>query len=337
MSQARTSPRETVDEGFPLAGTPREQLTFLANYSALAPSTFNSQPWKFRIAEGALEVHADLGRWLKSVDRDGREMVISCGAAFANAAVACHHFGYRPDINKTANGVLAEGSLARLRIGRTQDADAGNAWMFHAIRRRHTVRDAFKTKPISDGVMKEISDAMGVEGVEVGSVDDESRRLQLAGLSEKVFSQTGPDQERRAEVAKWRAAWPSLGGKGGARAARDSLGRAAESEGGGWASERGHFVRLMECPRILVLSSRGDEVSDWFDVGIALERALLWACSRGVQAAFVSSLTMAHSARVLTQEILGTRGLPQVVLCLGYTDSQPTSPRRALGEMLMGS
>ena len=59
--------------------------------AGMAPSLFNTQPWKFRLRPDRIEVHADLGRRLLD-----RELRIACGAALFNLRLAVHAHGVTP-------------------------------------------------------------------------------------------------------------------------------------------------------------------------------------------------------------------------------------------------
>ena len=51
-------------QDFPYAGSGAEKLLFLLRYAILAPSSHNTQPWKFLVGEDEIQVFADLARWL---------------------------------------------------------------------------------------------------------------------------------------------------------------------------------------------------------------------------------------------------------------------------------
>ena len=59
-----------------------------------APSVFNTQPWAWRITGDALELWADTSRRLDAIDRDGRLLLLSCGAALHHARVALAATGH---------------------------------------------------------------------------------------------------------------------------------------------------------------------------------------------------------------------------------------------------
>ena len=72
-----------------------EKLSFLVRYALLAPSTRNTQPWKFVVGRDSVEMHLDITRWQRVADADQREMFISLGCALENLLIAATHFGYR--------------------------------------------------------------------------------------------------------------------------------------------------------------------------------------------------------------------------------------------------
>src|SRR3954453_19221739 len=60
-----------------------------------APSSHNSQPWRLRWHDDAVEIHGDPARLLPAADPDGRELRLACGAALANVRLAVRAQGRR--------------------------------------------------------------------------------------------------------------------------------------------------------------------------------------------------------------------------------------------------
>ena len=72
----------SVDEhGFPERAAARDKLRFCLQYAILAPSTHNTQPWRFVLGDDTVLVCADRARGLPVSDTYDRELIISCGAA----------------------------------------------------------------------------------------------------------------------------------------------------------------------------------------------------------------------------------------------------------------
>ena len=72
-----------------------EVVEIAVSMATAAPSLHNSQPWLFRIAGPAVEVYADPSRRLPVLDPDGREQLISVGAAIFNLRLGIRRAGYR--------------------------------------------------------------------------------------------------------------------------------------------------------------------------------------------------------------------------------------------------
>ena len=49
--------------------------------AAAAPSVHNSQPWRWVVGPRSVHLYADLSRRLPATDPQGRDMIVSCGAA----------------------------------------------------------------------------------------------------------------------------------------------------------------------------------------------------------------------------------------------------------------
>src|SRR4051794_22159466 len=97
---AATAVRTRLYEAqFPYNGTAADKLHFLLRYAILAPSGHNTQPWKFRIHGGTLEMFADFSRAMRETDPENRELMISCGAALLNLRVGIRNFGFTAQID----------------------------------------------------------------------------------------------------------------------------------------------------------------------------------------------------------------------------------------------
>lgn len=73
----------------------------VARYVAAAvwvPWVHNTQPWRFTARGQQISLCGDAERQLRVADPDGREMMISCGAALFTARPALRSLGYLPEI-----------------------------------------------------------------------------------------------------------------------------------------------------------------------------------------------------------------------------------------------
>ena len=77
--------------------TAAEVARYVVTAAVWAPSVHNTQPWRFTADGQQISLHADAGRQLHMADPDGREMMISCGAALFTARLALRALGYIPE------------------------------------------------------------------------------------------------------------------------------------------------------------------------------------------------------------------------------------------------
>ena len=96
---------------------------YLIGMAGRAPSVHNTQPWCFTVSGDAIELLADARRQLR-LDPDGREMVISCGAALYGLRLAVRSLGYQPEV-KMVPGPPGEPVLAGVRPGEAVPATPG--------------------------------------------------------------------------------------------------------------------------------------------------------------------------------------------------------------------
>ncbi len=91
------------------------QAGYLIEVAARAPSVHNTQPWRFKVRQHAIELYCDRTRQLL-IDPVGREMLISCGAALHGLRLAVRSLGYLPEV-ELLPAPARPGLLARVRLG----------------------------------------------------------------------------------------------------------------------------------------------------------------------------------------------------------------------------
>lgn len=84
-------------------GPDRETLRGAIALATRAPSVHNTQPWRWVVGEESVHLYADWSRQLPATDPDGRDLLISCGAALHHLRVALAALGWATVVHRIPN------------------------------------------------------------------------------------------------------------------------------------------------------------------------------------------------------------------------------------------
>jgi nitroreductase len=315
---------------------PADQVDFLIATAARAPSVHNTQPWRFRVGEFAIELYADTRRKLL-VDPVGREMLISCGAALFGLRLAVRSLGYLPVVELLPDPAQLR-LLARVELGAAAPMTAREHQMIEAVPHRHTHRGPFDPGPLPAGLLAGLQHDALAEGATLAAVDPGIAYRQLADIVSAVSRRQDLDLIARGDMRQW------------SRAADDSAhdGVPAHAFPASTGPERGRLPqRDFDLGRGLgllppggpppavtaVLLTSGDGRADWLRAGQALHRLLAHAASRWVFASLYTQPLEAAAIRALIRDRLALPGAPQMVLQLGLARSTRSTARRPPAEI----
>jgi nitroreductase len=336
-----TNPRTEV---LPDLSSPADEMTRFAIEKAVsAPSVHNTQPWWFYGTDREIGIHADDERQLHVADPDGREMLISCGAALFTIRVALRNVGLVPLVR-----VLPDPDLRTL-VAKVSWAEAAppaeiERVLFAAISQRRTHRGAFDAEPPPSGIMTALAEEAAREGADLRIVEDQVRRDAIAALVEAGDFAVRHDPARAREQARW-APTPRSGRRDGVPASAYP-GQPARTEpffpdrdfsrGHGWGAPNLGLSRLSNSPGVVaLLTTPGDQPENWISAGQALQRTLLYATHFGLAAAINSQPLEIPQLRDFIRVHLCDSAYPQMVLRFGVTSDTLASIRRPVEEVLL--
>lgn len=336
-------PRSINETDFPAHGTSEEQWLFLLNYALLAPSEYNTQPWRFRIIRDQVELSMDPSRRLPVVDPEDREMLISCGAACLNLHLAACHFGYQVWMESS---ILSEPSeiLVRLKLGNKEKATEEDERLFSAIPLRHTNRSAYQKRGIAEKILVRFQHDAGREGTWLQVVQDEQIRQSLTQLIVDGDRELWANKQFRYELAEWvhPQGIESADGLPGSPLSKGSIRNITSPflvrTFDLWREESSKDSQLAAAaPVLAVLGTFSDTPGDWFAAGRALERVLLDACANGLQTSFVNQPIEVPSLRTQLSQLLEREDFPQLVIRIGYGEPGAVTPRRCVQDVLLAT
>jgi hypothetical protein len=319
----------TVDDIDPLL---RESLAA----AIAAPSIHNTQPWLFRVDGTSVDVLADPDRQLRTLDPQGREMLVSVGAAIFNLRIALRAGGRRPQV-RLAPDPGQPNLAARITADEAAAESVAARVLAEAIPRRHTNRRPFLDEPLPTSAAAELGRAAAAEGGTL-HIAEPSLRDAVLSLTRTAEHRMRDNRHVQAELARWT--------EDAEKGRRDGVPLASQGPRDVNAAlplrdlTAGHHsgssvVAFEPEPTIALLFTPDDSAADWLRAGCALQRVLLTATVRGLAATPLTQVTEVPRLRELLTDTATERAV-QSVLRIGYP-SVPAlaSPRRPLSDVLL--
>ena len=321
----------TQEDAWRAVPIPAGQVGYLIATAARAPSVHNTQPWRFRAGEYAIELYADPVRKLK-VDPAGREMLISCGAALFGLRLAVRSLGYLPVV-ELLPGLPPRRLLARVSLGRAEPITPRERQLLEALPHRHTHRGPWAPGPLPPGLLAGLQHDALAEGAQLALIDRDLAYHKLADIAGVAGRRQDRDPVAREEMRRWSrsAAEPARDGvpahafpatsdhQPGRLPQRDfDLGRGLGLLPGGGPPSAATAVLL----------TTGDNRADWLRAGQALHRLLAHAASKWVFASLHTQPLENEPIRALIRDRLALPGSPQILLQLGRAHTTRATARR---------
>lgn len=326
-------PWRVVERNFPAGRDNAQKLRFLLRYVILAPSSHNTQPWKFEINEDVVWVYANKDRWLKVADADQRELYTSVGCALENLLIAAEHFGYGAKVHyfpERANRKMAA-EVKLFPHGRPSPFREPE--LFDAITTRHTNHKAYEPRNISLDDRQRIQACVVDDGISLYLTDDLEIRRAVDMLVNRADAVLFADPAFRHELGYW------IGqGVFGAPWLIGKLSQLAVSylDLGNWLDKKDSDL-LMSAPVLGVLGSKENDRETQIKVGQAFERIYLKAATLGISLQPMSQLTEVPEIKAeLANLIPVANEFPQQPFRLGYAEPERKhTPRRPVEEAIM--
>ena len=325
-------PENTIPKTLPIG----HQLRFLLRFAVLAPSTRNTQPWRFTIDGNAVLLRADPVRWLRMVDPDRRELHLSLGCALENLLLAADCLGYRhtvayfpvpadPDLAAVATFTPAPRSAAPVSCAVTLET----------LQLRRTERRPFLPQPLAPEALERLRTVPGEPGVRLELTDAADRRRGADVLNVRAWSALFGDTEYREELKR-----TLLVGEIGGSWLAGQLRRPAPpyAEVGRRLAQQ-NSLALLSAPLIGAIGSLADAPADQVRSGRLFERLWLTATAEGLALHPMSQgLEVPALRRELAERFPAAGNHVQQFFRLGRASGpmrggQP-APRRPLEEVL---
>lgn len=300
-----------------------------------APSIHNTQPWRFRICRGTVQLYLDSARAVVASDPDGRDLLVSCGAALHHLRIALAARGWSAVVRRLPDPAVPQllATIEPVRHRPTMTEISLN----HAIPRRQSDRRRFSARAIPPGYLGLVSERAATRGGVLRRATDSSRDCLIEVFRASARAHSG-DSSYQLELAEWSGRHATADGVPARNTplAHEENGLAARP----FATPE--LVESSEGPdyaELLVLGTARDDRSARLCAGEALSAVLLTATNVGLATCpLTEPLAIAELRKQVRTGVLDNLAHPQAVIRIGWSvdgaGALPFVPRRAVEEVL---
>ena len=169
-----------------------EQMQYLCALGHLAPSTHNTQPWRFAIQDNQITIYVYRPHVLPASDVIGRQAIISVGCAMENIIISARYLGLKPTITLSKNIPKMIQSTTKDETGKsiielltiqftTSEPELSLEPLFKSIPKRQVTRAEYDpARSIPPEVVSNLEALMKDGSTKLHLITDSLRRLSIA-------------------------------------------------------------------------------------------------------------------------------------------------------------
>lgn len=310
----------------------------LVRCATLAPSSHNTQCWKFAVAGQSISIRPDLARRCPAVDPDDHHLYVSLGCAAENLIQAALANGLQGE----AVFETAPADVLKITLQPTRPVESP---LFNAISERQCTRAEFDGQPVSSEDLRLLTLAGTGKGVGLLLLTEKPAMEKVLEYVVQGNTAQMNDPAFVAELKKWIRF-------SDAEAVQSGDGLFAKSSGNPsvprWLasplfpvlfrtdSENDKYAQhIRSSAGIAVFISEANDKAHWIETGRCYERFALQAAALGIRNAFLNQPVEVGSLRSQFASYLGI-GLrrPDLVVRFGRGPEMPRSLRRPVDAVL---
>mmetsp|Transcript_629 Transcript_629/g.1370 ORF Transcript_629/g.1370 Transcript_629/m.1370 type:complete len:346 (+) Transcript_629:73-1110(+) len=316
------------------------RLRSLIRYGTLAPSSHNTQCWKFVVnaEKNIITVLPDFSRRCPCVDPDDHHLYTTLGCAIENIVVAAPAHGLTPkvDMSKPADGIIITFTQCEPHVSQ----------LFRAIPNRQCTRNEYDGKPLTPAEIKILENAAKGDGVKAMFLTDE----QSINDALKFIILANTSQMDNPEFLRELKSWIRFSGSDATYHADGLYGICMGSPSAPrWigsrifdmvvssSSENAKVLRHVKSSSgLAVFVSEKDDPKHWVEAGRCYERFALQATAMGIRNAFLNMPVEEADIRpdFAASLRLSADARPDLVVRFGRGEEMPRSLRRPVDDVL---
>ncbi len=327
-------------DGFDGLDSFQDRLKFFLNFAVLAPSSHNSQPWRFLIEDNHILVSLEPQRSLPDSDRNNRQAYISIGCALENIVIGADYCGYRTDIIFLAKADSAN-LIVKIGFSEVPNFTPPQDHLARFITKRVTNRNPYKQEELP-GTILDLLRGMNTESTKIFVITDYDKKREVAEIAVRASVDAMRSSSFRKELAQYvtsnkTAAHIGMPGFGFGMPLPVSVlvPHLIKWFNMNKINAKKDLKLLKErTPTLVIIATSNDNPNSWMEVGRLYERVALTATKLGLATAMWASPIQIGEHYKELQQALGTGFRPQALFGLGKPIGfTPHSPRLGSGQV----
>lgn len=303
--------------------SPHLKINRVLEFAVLAPSTHNTQPWKFKIDGDVCQVLIDNSRQLPAADKLRRDMYISLGALLKNLEIAAKAFGIFDylEISDQTSDLVAEIHFKNLDGGKL---NAEFKQQLLAITTRTNYRGPFKPLKIDQKIQALTTSSD--KQVKAMLIKDREQLLKIGELTAEGLRMGYATPAFRKEISSWIKANTSRSKKGipgyslrMPMLVSHIIPKVMRFKDLGVKLADLNYKSFVQASAVVVLTTEKEDPKTWLAVGQVAQQIFLNVETAGyVYSVFVASIEIKPlNPRLKTLAGLAKNEQPQFLFCLG--------------------
>jgi len=312
------------EDEFPDGSPLEEHAKFLLRYAILAPSSHNSQPWRFAIRDEAIEISYNETRWLEIADQDKRELFISIGCALENFCIAAEHFDIGHEITYRADE--DDDLVATVTLEPDSEPSFSRpSELFDELTERYTSHQLFEDQALPRETREQFRRVIEADGVTLYLIDAPEQKRSIGELQADADEAQMADSAYRKELGYWVGT-----GALGSSWLMARIGQAVVSHFDLGDREGRKNSKLIErAPVIALLATHADTPTARVKTGQVFERLALLASAKNIAVHPMSQILERPEMRTKLAARADTgEEIPQHLFRLGYVEEERTRTPR---------
>mgnify|MGYP001613513513 CR=1 FL=1 len=314
--------------------TQEEKLKFLLKFAVLAPSSHNSQPWRFEIGPSHIAIFPEFKRSLPQSDTNHRQLYISLGCALENILIAAYYFGFQTEVIYFPDGEN-EACAIRVQCAESSPKNKNDGHLISAILKRHTNRNQYRTELPPLDFLNQIQ-TWGNNEISIHLVGEPEEKNKIAEVVIKAGIAAMDDTGFRAELSEYvknnltksPIGMPAFGmgiPTPISLLAPHMLKRLNMNR---MSQKKDTALLKNHTPLFAIIATKEDDKKNWLKSGQLYEKIALEATALGIDTNVMAAGIQIGEFYKELQKILQTDYRPQIFFRMGYA-VKPTkhSPR----------